>query len=143
MLNKPGNILLTGATGFLGSILSNELSKQNVRYFTLSKSKGDYICDLASEIPHFNKSFQWIVHVAGKAHFNPRNSKEQQVFYDVNLEGTKNLVKGLESQETLPDSFIFISSVSVYGAIEGEGISEDYPLTSHAHMATPGQGVCH
>jgi nucleoside-diphosphate-sugar epimerase len=88
-----------------------------------------YSINLAEQIPVFNKYYDIILHAAGKAHTVPKSKKEEQSFYDVNYQGTKNLCAGLE-KNTPPHSFIFISTVAVYGCESGEGITEDYPLNA-------------
>ncbi len=73
-----------------------------------------------------------VIHIAGKAHSVPRNTKEEQLFFTVNYHGTIKLLHGidnwvLKNNSMYPRQFIFISSVSVYGLDAGENISEDYP----------------
>ena len=68
------------------------------------------------------------MHIAGKAHSVPKTEQEAQTFFDVNLRGTQNLVKGLERLDTLPRAFLFISTVAVYGVDQGTNISETHPL---------------
>src|SRR5690606_24129185 len=41
---------------------------------------------------------------------------------------TRNLCRALEGLGNVPKSFIFISSVAVYGLQEGEGVGENHPL---------------
>lgn len=53
--------------------------------------------------------------------------RQRNDFFDVNLQGTKNLCTALE-QSGIPKSFIFISTVAVYGCDSGENITEEYPL---------------
>jgi nucleoside-diphosphate-sugar epimerase len=123
--------LITGASGFLGSIISNSLRNLNYQVKTLGRSKeNDFSIDLAEENfkLDINEVFDIVIHVAGKAHFIPTTQKERQAFYNTNFEGTKRLCNLLVSSKTVPKSFIFISSVSVYGVYEGELISEEHPL---------------
>ena len=68
-----------------------------------------------------------ILHLTGKAHSIPRTVDEEQVFYDINLGLTKRLCAALENSG-IPKSFIFISTVAVYGLESGEDITEDFPL---------------
>ena len=49
------------------------------------------------------KKINIAIHVAGKAHVIPKNKNEKQEFYNVNVQGTKNLLKSLESN--LPPIF--------------------------------------
>jgi nucleoside-diphosphate-sugar epimerase len=119
-------LLLTGSTGFLGKSIVKELVN-SYDFFSLSRTSGDYIVSLESDIPYFKHKFDLVVHAAGKAHSFPRTVVEKQQFHDVNVLGTRNLLKGLD-KVGLPKQFIFISSVSVYGQESGTNINEEYPL---------------
>lgn len=117
-------ILLTGSNGFLGKHIVTGLKAE---YVTVGRSsKCDVIADLSMEIPFLPK-VNLVVHSAGKAHSVPKTDVEKQSFFDVNVKGTENLLKGLENAG-LPKQFIFISSVSVYGLTLGNKIDEDHPL---------------
>jgi len=118
--------LLTGSNGFLGGILHQELAKK-CEVVGLSKTSGQYKFNLGDQVPDFNQQFDIVVHAAGKAHSSKKNSKSISEFYKVNFQGTKNLLKGLE-KSTLPKSFVFISTVAVYGINEGSSINENSPL---------------
>jgi len=123
------SLLFTGASGFVGS---NILSFLNSKYIvdTLGISDSSTYCvDLIKKIPIFGKKYDIILHAAGKAHSIPKSARERQSFYDVNYLGTKNLCTGLE-RNGLPCSFIFISTVAVYGCESGEYITEDHPLNA-------------
>lgn len=119
-------ILLTGSNGFLGSCFYEILSKKH-QVYTLSRANSDYNCNLEIEIPTLINHFDLIIHSAGKAHTIPKNEIQISQFYKVNVLGTINLLEGLKKHK-LPKYFVFISSVSVYGLIEGENISETTPL---------------
>jgi len=126
------NILLTGASGFLGSVLYAELQKKHTVY-TLGRTEGinTIVCDLSSQIPELGAyKFDTIIHAAGKAHMVPEIEAEKQAFYDVNLQGTKNLLSAVDNLHIKPKSLIFISSVAVYGLNEGENINESTPLNA-------------
>jgi nucleoside-diphosphate-sugar epimerase len=118
--------LLTGGNGFLGSYIRQTLS-QNNEVYTLSRSNSNYICDLGFDVPKLLDQFDLIIHAAGKAHSIPVNDIERSDFFNINVNGTINLLKGL-FESHLPKQFVFISSVSVYGLTEGEGINEKFPL---------------
>ncbi|MBC8986170.1 NAD-dependent epimerase/dehydratase family protein [Pedobacter sp. N36a] len=119
-------ILITGASGFLGSIIFHQL--QRFELISLGRSiNSDIQCDLSSDVPKLPR-VDILVHAAGKAHFVPRNSSDEFDFYNVNVRGTLNLLKGLELSNAIPKSFVFISSVAVYGLVEGINISENMPL---------------
>lgn len=131
-------ILLTGASGFLGGYLVNHLDYQGIEKFTVGRTKGnDMVCDLATEVPVLNESlfFDIVVHNAGKAHFVPRNEKENQEFFDVNVRGTKNLLESLTSLKKKPRCLVFISTVAVYGIEVGEGVDETHALLGQSPYA--------
>jgi nucleoside-diphosphate-sugar epimerase len=122
-------LLFTGASGFLGLNILSALKKE---YFvdTLSTSKiANYRINLAEQVPVFNKEYDIILHAAGKAHTIPKIERDIKEFYAINYQGTKNLCTGFENSG-LPQSFVFISSVAVYGCESGEHITEDYPLNA-------------
>lgn len=122
------SVLLTGATGFLGLRLENYLKSNHFNVVSLSRSsKSNIVCDISKFKPIFVKGFDTVIHAAGKAHSTPKNEIEEQEFYDVNVKGTDNLLRGLE-KVSLPKEFVFISSVSVYGLDSGKLINEEAPL---------------
>jgi len=87
----------------------------------------DYTVNIAKEIPELRERYDIVLHAAGKAHSVPKTEEEKQVFFDVNLQGTKNLCAALE-RKGIPQAFIFISTVAVYGCDYGENITEEHPL---------------
>jgi len=120
------DILLTGASGFLGKHIYNELKTQ-ANIITLSRSGSDININLDRDIPELNH-LDLIVHAAGKAHAVPKTELEIRSFFDVNLTGTKNLLLALEQSPSLPNFFVFISSVAVYGRESGNNIDENTVL---------------
>ena len=120
-------ILLTGANGFLGSALFKEFENCNsVRI--LSRTSGDYIVSLDQSIPIFNESFDVVIHAAGLAHVVP-SKNEFDLFHEVNVHGTQNLLRAFEKSE-LPKKFVFVSTVAVYGNSEGNLINEQSELNA-------------
>lgn len=117
-------VILTGAFGFLGKAISNYFA--NDELIKLGRSAGDVLVDLTTKIPALPES-ELVIHAAGKAHLVPKTEIEKAAFFDVNVNGTANLLSALE-RSPLPKYFVLISSVSVYGLEEGEMIREDHPL---------------
>lgn len=122
------NCLLTGSNGFVGRVLDSSLSNNTVIH-TLSKSSGEYNVNLETQIPIFNQQFDIVIHAAGKAHSFPKSKNDRDAFFRVNVLGTQNLLKGLENYK-LPKSFVFVSSVAVYGLSEGYLINEQSELNA-------------
>ncbi|RYF26384.1 MAG: NAD-dependent epimerase/dehydratase family protein [Flavobacteriales bacterium] len=124
--------LLTGGNGYLGSYVRQHLDACGFAVATLGRSENnDFVVDLSVEMPAINKSFDIIIHCAGKAHSFPKNEQESKAFFDVNLRGTHNLLAALETAPNLPKHFVFMSSVSVYGLDQGVNINETQPLHSN------------
>lgn len=117
-------ILLTGASGFLGSVIQATLANDTI--VALNRSNGAINVDLAKTIPILPK-VETVVHAAGRAHVVATSETDSQEFFNTNVKGTMNLLKGLE-QSVIPKSFIFISSVAVYGREDGLLLDEDEPL---------------
>lgn len=126
------NILLTGASGFLGKTIKTICEKKH-KVITVGRQKdNDIVCDLATQNPKLD-NIDAVIHAAGKAHVYPKTEAEKQAFFDVNVRGTKHLLESLE--HLLIKHFIFVSSVSVYGLGQGEQIGEETPLTGNSPYA--------
>ena len=119
-------VIITGASGFLGKYIYNELCKEN-NVLTISRTGATYNLDLAKMVPVLEQ-VDLVVHVAGKAHSVPKTAAERQAFFDVNLVGTVNLLKGLKQSSGVPKSFVFVSTVAVYGRESGTLINEKSSL---------------
>jgi len=124
-------ILLTGATGFLGGYLLNHFDSVGIHTMKVGRGVGnDVVCDLSETAPELIDSMEvdMVVHNAGKAHVVPKNEAEGQVFFDVNVCGTKHLLQALSSLKKKPSCFVFVSTVAVYGLEVGENIDESCAL---------------
>lgn len=110
----------------MGGIISAILEMRGYEISGLNRRGGEYRTDLSTSIPYFSTHFDLVVHSAGKAHTVPKTPKEVAEFYNSNVKGTKNLLSALESDP--PRSFVFISTVAVYGLERGEEITEEHPL---------------
>ena len=120
-------LLFTGGSGFLGNNIYPLLKKKYVIETVGLTLEDNYNVNLAREIPVLTDTFDIVLHAAGKAHSTPKTEEKKQDFFDVNLQGTKNLCAALE-QSGIPKAFIFISTVAVYGCDSGENITEEHPL---------------
>lgn len=125
------SILLTGHTGFLGSVIYQEL-KKSFQVLTLGR---DASCDYRVDFSNWNgslvleHSIDAIVHVAGLAH-GKSNSDQQMI--DVNSASVDKLLK--VSQLFAIKNFVLISSVAVYGRSYGFNICESIlpkPISSY------------
>ena len=120
-------LLFTGASGFLGNNVRPILEKMYAVTTVGLASQDNYTVNIAKDIPKLYEHYDIVLHAAGKAHSIPRTEAERQVFFDVNLQGTKNLCTALE-KVGMPRAFVFISTVAVYGCDYGENITEEHSL---------------
>ncbi|WP_353669725.1 SDR family oxidoreductase [Marinomonas sp. THO17] len=127
------NILLTGATGFVGKQLYTVLIKsRQVLSVVRDKLSADF-CECV-EISEIDKKTQWgdalsgvncIIHCAARVHImNDSSSDPLAEFRAVNTEGTLNLAR--QAVEAGVKRFIFLSSIKV----NGESTSGRQPFTA-------------
>ena len=127
-------LLLTGSSGFIGNNIKMLLqNKYQLKTLGLSPND-DYNVNLSKDIPFIGEKYDIVFHAAGKAHTTPESEAEKKAFFDVNFQGTKNLCTALENCG-VPKSFIYISSVAVYGCEYGENITEETPLNGKTPYA--------
>lgn len=126
LINFAGmKILITGATGFIGSFIVEEALNRGMEVWAAVRgtSSRQYVIDerinfielnLDSEeqlrtalAPH---KFDYVVHAAGVTKCLNRND-----FFRVNTEGTKHLVNALLSLQMPMKKFVYLSSLSVFG----------------------------
>ena len=126
LINFAGmKILITGATGFIGSFIVEEALNRGMEVWAAVRgtSSRQYVSDerinfielnLDSEeqlrtalAPH---KFDYVVHAAGVTKCLNRND-----FFRVNTEGTKHLVNALLSLQMPMKKFVYLSSLSVFG----------------------------
>lgn len=128
-------ILFTGASGFVGQNVAPLLAQQGDAITSIGlEVKDNARIDISKDVPELYTNFDIIIHAAGKAHSIPKTMSEKQLFINVNLQGTKNLCTALE-KSSLPKSFIFLSTVAVYGCEVGEDITEEHQLSGDSPYA--------
>ena len=123
-------ILVTGATGFIGSFIVEEALRRDMEVWAAVRptSSRRYLqderihfieLDLSSEDRLIEQmrghEFQYVVHVAGATKCINRDD-----FFRTNTLGTQNLVEALLKLNMPLKRFVFISSLSVFGAIHEE-----------------------
>src|SRR5665647_100431 len=124
------NILVTGASGFIGSFLVEEAIKRNYQTFAgiRSASNKKYLSDpeihfleldfsdknlLDTSLNNFANQygrFDFIIHTAGVT--KAINKADYSL---VNYENTKKFVQSLKENNLVPDKFIYISSLASFG----------------------------
>ena len=120
-------ILITGASGFIGSFIVEEALRRGMETWAVvrrSSSKA-YLTDERIHFIELNLSseeelveqlrdheFDYVVHAAGVT-----KCLNKAEFRRINTEGTKNLVNALLELQMPLQRFVYISSLSVFGAI--------------------------
>ena len=121
-------VLMTGASGFLGHYFLDVYSKMDSKVFKIGRDQSnDLVCDLSSESPEIPiKIYDQVIYAAGKAHFLPKTEAEKKEFFDVNVTGLKNFLESIEKSEIA--QFVLISTVAVYGCDSGVKLDENTAL---------------
>jgi len=128
------NILLTGATGFLGRQLAKYLhSKPHVGLTAVVRRSVDISAFQTREVQRINANTDWsealinqqvVIHAAARAHIMKEDLADPVVEYrQVNVDGTVNLAR--QAAEAGVRRFIFISSIGVNGNINIKPFTED------------------
>lgn len=121
------NILVTGASGFIGSFIVEEALRRGMNVWAAVRptSSRRYLTDkrinfieldfssaerLKSQLK--GHTFDYVVHSAGVT-----KCLHREDFRRVNTEGTKNLVDALLALSMPIKRFVFLSSLSVFGAV--------------------------
>ena len=135
-------ILVTGASGFIGSFIVEEALRQGMETWAAVRgsSSRQFLKDDRIHFIELNldsqqdlqrqlagHEFDYVVHAAGVT-----KCLNQDDFFRVNTEGTKNLVLALIELKMPLRRFVYISSLSVFGAIR-----EQQPYTEILESDTP------
>ena len=119
--------MITGASGFIGSFIVEEALKRGFETWAAMRksSSKEYLQDERIKFIELNLSskeqlveqlrgqaFDYVVHAAGVT-----KCLNKADFHRINTEGTKNLVTALLELQMPLKRFVFVSSLSVFGAI--------------------------
>jgi NAD-dependent epimerase len=125
-------ILVTGASGFIGSFLIEEglrrgeqvwagmrrtsskkyLKDERIRFAELDLARPEVLREQLRQYKEEFGGWDYIIHAAGAT-----KCLHKADFFRTNTEGTKNLVEAFRTLDMTPRRFVFISSLSVFGAI--------------------------
>ena len=135
-------ILVTGASGFIGSFIVEEALRQGMETWAAVRrsSSREFLTDGRIHFIELNLSseeqlreqlkgfqFDYVVHAAGVT-----KCLNKEDFRRINTEGTRNLVRAIRALQMPLRRFVFISSLSIMGAIR-----EQQPYTEIREDDTP------
>ena len=121
-------ILITGASGFIGSFIVEEALKRGFETWAAVRksSSREWLQDERIHFIELNlsskeqlveqlrdKDFDYVVHAAGVT-----KCLNKQDFHRINTEGTRNLAEALLEVGMPLKRFVFVSSLSIFGAIK-------------------------
>jgi len=143
------NVLITGASGFIGSFLVEEglkngyqvyagirksssrkyLGDPRIRFIEFDFSSREKVMETLETCKQGNLRFQYIIHSAGLT-----KARKKEDFHNINFGNTVNFIEGLIQTAMVPEKFIFLSSLAAYGpgnASTGEPVrlsDEPHPI---------------
>jgi len=146
---KQKNILITGATGFIGSWLTEALVKNKANITVLVKKQDPFREDAIKHlkkdikvvygdtrdkklIENLVKKHEIIFHLAAitQVLYSIKNPKET---IDVNIGGTFNILEGMKKEREKGRQFlVFVSTDKVYGEPIYLPIDENHPLSAES-----------
>jgi UDP-glucose 4-epimerase len=143
-------ILITGASGFIGSALTEEglqrgyevhagirstssrkyLGDQRIKFVELDYTDQKKLQQQIVDFSNLHGKFDCVIHNAGIT-----KAKKISDYFMVNFQNTKNLVEALVKSNNLPDKFIYMSSLAAIGPGRTldpiTPIDEPLPVTSY------------
>ena len=127
MSPKMSNILITGATGFIGGFIVDEALRRGMDVWVALRrsSSRKWLTDERIHFLEVNLSdeddltekmrglqFHYVVHAAGVT-----KCLHKEDFHRINVGGTRNLVNALRRLEMPLRKFVYVSSLSVFGPV--------------------------
>ncbi|MCX6245671.1 MAG: NAD(P)-dependent oxidoreductase [Bacteroidetes bacterium] len=124
------NVLITGASGFIGSFLTEEglkrdyrvyagirrssskeyLKDERIRFIEMDFSSVEKIADTLEDCKKQGITFRYIIHNAGLT-----KARKKDDYQRVNFVNTRNFIEALIKTGTVPEKFIFVSSLAAFG----------------------------
>jgi uncharacterized protein len=130
------NILLTGATGLVGSALTDHLGRQGHNIYPLHRNPTSD--NAATVLAHYwfpdeNRihlddeiKLDAVIHLAGENIADSRwSQKKKDAILNSRVQGTRLLAEAIEALETRPELFISASAIGYYGDTGDNIVDED------------------
>lgn len=137
-------ILVTGATGFIGRYLLEELTERDINFWCMSddcpenfpfKENLSILSLLDAENLKkiiFNYQPTAVIHLAAIASVVHQNIPQ---IYEVNVVGTENLLEGVRALDQSDVRVVLVSTAGVYGNQPQEFLHEENPFAPSNHYS--------
>ena len=137
---KQGNVIVTGATGFVGKDVARRLESEGYSVTRFSKSLGNDITkpDAFNGFPV--EGVDAVFHIAGATSV-PQSWNEPSLFYEINTMGTQRVLDYCR----LVKAKMIYTSAYVYGTPKYLPIDEKHPVcpnNPYAHSKWLGEELC-
>ena len=152
-------ILVTGASGFIGSFIVQEgleqgfevwagmrgtsskgyLKDERIRFATLDLANPERLKAqlLEYKAQMGGRGWDYVCHAAGAT-----KCLREEDFFHTNTEGTRHLIDALRETGMTPRRFVFVSSLSIFGAIREQPVRKATPrLIAGSLMAVCGVAI--
>ncbi len=132
------NILITGATGFVGRRLCEVLSQAGHTIVALSRDPAA----ARQRIPSLTAAFSWdalgealkncdaVINLAGETVAGRWTDAKKRAIHESRIVSTRNLVEGFSKSSSRPKVLISASAIGYYGDRGDEPLREDSPAGS-------------
>lgn len=137
-------ILLTGGTGFIGSLLVKELIRKEYHCYVVTRNHTDLQIPQVTFITwdlltsnSFNEPIDVVINLAGESINSGRwtNHTKDKILQS-RIQSTSKLITWLERQAHRPNLLINASAIGFYGTSETKTFTEDDKPTSTDFLAT-------
>ena len=128
------SVLVTGATGFIGTRLVESLIEKNWDVTSLIRkgkkphpSSNAIVGDITEKISFNDEHYDYVFHLASHTPLE----KNKKILHSVNLEGTKNFFNQIKNNTK---SFLYVSGLGVYGETGDRIVDETFPYNPNTEF---------
>jgi uncharacterized protein (TIGR01777 family) len=130
-------ILITGATGFVGSVIVQELLASGDEVVVLTRSMSNAALTLGSRVKYFYwgdyrtappaeafAGVDGVINLMGETISKRWDAKAKKEIYDSRIVATRSLVEGMRGLAQKPKAFVSASAIGFYGNRGAEELDE-------------------
>jgi uncharacterized protein (TIGR01777 family) len=118
---------ITGGTGFIGSVVADELGKRGDEMILFSRRERPGVRRFSSDTPLDVSGCDGLVHLAGESIIGLWTKEKRRKILESRVEGTRRLVEGIAAAEVKPRVLVSASAIGFYGDTGERIVDEDSP----------------